>query len=232
MPGNLRLIRNTPDYLDAVAKLQGRKGGPPDPPDGNLPPGLVAHWLLDEDDGAFVHSEQNSLPAGLLVKGPVWVDGYLGSALQFPGKGAHVDFGQVDILEEQAQLTVCMWLKTDATKNGRLLSQHTSIVLLKTTRKNSTLHLQMAQGRRVRGTTLINDGQWHHFCGVFDGDHVELFVDGNPEASIEGRRPQTKRFGRKVALGKDFRGEIDDVQIHQRALTSSEIAQLAQIQPD
>ena len=231
-PDNLLLVRNTPDYLDALSKLQARRGTIPGPPNEDLPAGLVAYWPFDEGSGEFVHSEQDNLPAGLLVKGPVWVNGYRGTALQFAGRGAQVDLGKINILEEQPELTTCMWFKTAFQKNGMLLTQQASTVQLRTIRRNSTLQLHMAQGRRLRSTTPINDGQWHHVCGVFDGDQATLYVDGIVEEATDVRFSQTKSSRRAVIVGRTFHGEIDDVQVYQRALSLSEVAQLAQVQPD
>ena len=32
------------------------------------------------------------------------------------------------------------------------------------------------------GTTPVNDGEWHHAVGVYDGTRISLYIDGELEA--------------------------------------------------
>jgi len=72
-----------------------------------------------------------------------------------------------------------------------------------------------------------NDGTWHHAAAVLRNGLAELYVDGtiaaqdttNPLSSV---RPSTRPTVGQVA--SDFVGDIDEVRVFSRALTSGEIA--------
>src|SRR5947208_14705939 len=82
----------------------------------------------------------------------------------------------------------------------------------------------------VASPLTYNDGTWHHAAGVLRNGLVELYVDGvlvaqavtNPITSV--RRSTQAIFGR---VASDFTGNIDEVRIFTRALTTDEIAALA-----
>ena len=85
----------------------GEQNPPTDPP---LPPGLVGRWLFDEGSGDSAADSTDTFAPGTLVESPTWTGGYLGNALQFAGKKDYVDLGKIDVLENQSQLTTCLWL--------------------------------------------------------------------------------------------------------------------------
>ena len=75
-----------------------------------------------------------------------------------------------------------------------------------------------------------NDGTWHHAAGVLRSGLAELYVDGvlvakdttNPITSV---RPSTVTEIGHVA--SDFTGDIDEVRVYARALTTAEITAVA-----
>src|SRR5438876_6800369 len=82
----------------------------------------------------------------------------------------------------------------------------------------------------IRSPLAYNDGMWHHAAAVLRNGLVEVYVDGilvaqdttNPITSV---RASTQAIVGRVA--SDFTGNIDEVRIFARALTTDEIAALA-----
>jgi hypothetical protein len=93
----------------------------------------------------------------------------------------------------------------------------------------------------VTALQLLNDGEWHHACGVVDRDAetVHLYVDGVEDigaigcgaastnstgygSSNSGTTPFLigKRFNHASSL---WNGEIDEVRIYNRALSVEEV---------
>ena len=88
------------------------------------------------------------------------------------------------------------------------------------------------------GTRNINDGQWHHVAGVYDGAHMYLYVDGaldvsQPATGLIAQNSDPLCLGANSKayvpscgcneLGYFFNGLIDEVSIYNRALSASEI---------
>jgi len=74
----------------------------------------------------------------------------------------------------------------------------------------------------------INDKQWHHLVGTYNGSLMNLYVDGelkSTNSSFSGSLP-TDTSDLIIGASDDsnyFNGTIDEVQIYSRALTAAEI---------
>jgi len=82
------------------------------------------------------------------------------------------------------------------------------------------------------GADISDDNDWHHFAFVKSGTHKEIWVDGSRMASHDGATAPLLPFsqlliGRGAGGGGTYQGLIDDLAIWDRALSDSEIGQLA-----
>ena len=83
---------------------------------------------------------------------------------------------------------------------------------------------------------IITDSQWHHIGFVWDGAYRILYVDGTEAARDPAAQNPLKSAdggmiigaGKNLEAGTFFSGLIDDVRIYNLALTSEQIAALAQ----
>lgn len=98
---------------------------------------------------------------------------------------------------------------------------------------NGTLRVEV-NGGYIYGTTLIDDGQWHHVACVFNGSDVQdvlLYVDGQLEtigASLTEPVITNTTNGINMRLSRGtndryFDGIIDEVRVWSAALTQTEI---------
>lgn len=77
------------------------------------------------------------------------------------------------------------------------------------------------------------NGAWHHVVGIYNGSTIEIFIDGvlvSGSASSTQSIAGTSLFylGRDSSgMGRLFDGKVDDLRIWNRALTPSEISDLA-----
>jgi len=85
----------------------------------------------------------------------------------------------------------------------------------------------------LHGEKSVNDGQWHHIAGVYDGRFMTLYMDGKTDVSC----PATGSINvnnYKVFIGanshfqdpREWNGLIDDVRIYSYALSETEIKAL------
>ncbi len=95
-------------------------------------------------------------------------------------------------------------------------------------------------GGNVKGSTIVNDGQWHHVAmtlpsGGSNGlNDITFYVDGVAETfSATSTAPLNTTTTNEVHIGRDFQdfnrdfnGSIDDLGIWNRELTADEIANI------
>jgi len=136
-------------------------------------------------------------------------------------------------------ITVAAWIKVRA-----FSKQHQAIITKGDTawriQRNSTTNtlefacseLEIPGGTRwgnLSGTRNVNDGQWHHIAGVYDGQKMYLYVDGNLDVSQDASgRIAVNDY--PVCIGENmetreryFDGLIDNVAIFNQALDANAI---------
>ncbi|MBN2512863.1 MAG: LamG domain-containing protein, partial [Sedimentisphaerales bacterium] len=153
--------------------------------------GLVARWRLDESEGETA-AEDISGYTGQLHGDPQWMAGWgrYQGALSFDGVDDYVEAVGFKGIAGGASRTCSAWVNTDKVTGeiiawGNNTSNGTKWVI----RLNETgvLRTEVYNGYVV-GTTLINDGEWHHIVIVLNDDgsptvgEIELYVDGRREA--------------------------------------------------
>ncbi|MCG2700708.1 hypothetical protein L6267_00900 [Candidatus Parcubacteria bacterium] len=86
-------------------------------------------------------------------------------------------------------------------------------------------------------TTDINDSQWHHIVGSYDGTTMKIYIDGTLEdtnTDFSGNLPTNDgnvRIGADYQSTPDnfFSGLIDEARIYNRALSADEVGELYRV---
>jgi len=87
--------------------------------------------------------------------------------------------------------------------------------------------------RKICGDKHYNSDHWYHVAGVYKNGTATIYVDGRPEHSKTFKHATSIKNNKKnLIIGnhknvKRFYGAIDDVRIYNRALSGSEIGELA-----
>ncbi|MHC4569967.1 MAG: LamG domain-containing protein [Planctomycetota bacterium] len=82
----------------------------------------------------------------------------------------------------------------------------------------------------IYGKVNVNDGQWHHAAGTYDGSRISLYVDGalDVSADVTGTirsNDYDVHIGQNAEKpGRFWNGLIDDVRVYNYALSANEIA--------
>ncbi|MEN6306990.1 MAG: LamG-like jellyroll fold domain-containing protein [Anaerohalosphaeraceae bacterium] len=90
---------------------------------------------------------------------------------------------------------------------------------------------------RAEGTISVNDGQWHHIAGTYDGHTIKLYVDGILNVTGDGTGPialdtAPVMIGGNADVANNFRtwnGMIDDARIYTYAMDDTEVSALAHL---
>ena len=82
----------------------------------------------------------------------------------------------------------------------------------------------------VKTTATVPASGWHHVAGVYDGQQVQIFIDGAVQAAQPATGTIAPSTGTPVIVGncpsdptRRFSGSIDEARIYTRALSATEI---------
>lgn len=206
---------------------------------------LVSHWTFDESSGSTAY-DSTGLYDGTLAGGATFVGGGIsGNAISLSkASGSLVNMGTSFPGFTSGDFSLVAWVKTTTTAADSIfLSKHASgsgngyFFNINTTgifgQANKAMFYQStAAGTEPISTTTVNNGTWHQIVGVHvAGGNTQIFVDGAPaertktsSAIIANTAPfiigGLSSSGTPTAT---FDGLVDDVQVYNQALTSSEI---------
>ena len=138
--------------------------------------------------------------------------------------------------------TVAVWIKTTNTArqglatwgNSGTFSRNTFVV-----NGNGTVRFEFQGGGYNSPSSVANDGEWHHIAYTYDGQVLNIYIDGVANLTVNETRVDTAVAGdRQITIGSEgasdgrltfrpFSGAMDDFRLYNRALTAQEIAELA-----
>ena len=198
---------------------------------------LVLHLTFDEGEGDTVADYSIHQNNGSVIGDPKWVDGKFGSALEFDGDNA-VEIKHADILNMTTAVTMEMWVKVPGGGNIKQAGIEKGVwgvgeYSLYPVYEGGTVvqfnDLPPACGDAgIRGGG-IQDNEWHHLAGVWDGKKIYLYIDGNLETSgacagALGINKQELYIASRIGdKERSLTGTIDEVRVYDRGLTQAEI---------
>lgn len=207
--------------------------------------GLVAYWNFDETSGASIEDQSGQSHHGIL-RGAARVPGKLGSAIQC-GQDALAEVPHSAGLDEFSQgITVSAWVKRDedSTWNmvvSREIKDGTSEYFGLAVVKNKALFSVDPDGAHylnVKSDEDVSPGQWVHLAGTYDNKTFNLYINGRLAKSSPCAIPFRFQDKNPLIIGGNtntegkkwvdcFHGQIDEVQLFNRALGAEEVSQLA-----
>jgi len=201
-------------------------------------PNLVGHWKLDgnTNDSAGVNH-------GTLIGFPAWVnDPQRGLCLDLSGDGDYVDVGDDPSLTFTERITVACWIavRTFDRNWNAIVTKGDDWVLARTRDDDRVAFLCLGLtggGWPEVYSDDVNDGNWHHIGGVYDGAQLCMYQDGacvdskSLRGSINSNWSTVLIGENGQAPGRYWNGLIDDVRIYNRPLTAAEIGTLAESEP-
>ncbi|MCL4207892.1 MAG: hypothetical protein KJ000_35855, partial [Pirellulaceae bacterium] len=221
-------------------------------PNGVFTEGLQVNLPFDSVSNGITPDISGNGRDGRLVGDASIESGKIGNAMSLDGNGdwirLDVPDGSYDGVTGTEARTMTAWVRTTSTGAG-LLTWGTNTQGKKWAFRldGGRLRIEVNGGFRV-GTTVLNDGQWHHVALTLQGGSSPnvtdalLYVDGVAESTYTTQQLQAidTASGTSVYIGadrvtannnsRDFSGQIDEVGIWSRALSAAEIAYLAAAQ--
>ena len=203
---------------------------------------LVAWWKCEMSDGQQIRDfSGNGLHGKLVGDANIVFDSDRGYALRLDGQKDWVDCGSDIRFNLGDQATICAWIKVTEFDKPHQFVIAKGAWTWRMQRNGRTDTINVAcNGLTVLGdwkdaiigTKKVNDGQWHHVVGVYDGVRVYQYIDAELDALA-------RAWGRidinshAVYIGAnsendsyEWNGLIDDVRIYNYALSEGEIRSL------
>jgi len=202
-------------------------------------------WSFDEGAGSTANDISGWYNNGTLVNTPTWRCASIdtnytpsgqGCSLEFNGSTQYVNAGNMVSLDiADLKITIETWVKTTAT------APDTDVGMRVFTTYRGSNSSRFSLGMRTdkvfsyaspagsfSGTSVINDGKWHHIVTTYDGATQKLYVDGNQENSRNFTLSsefysQNDTIGAFHSTDGFWGGLIDEVRIYTTALTSAQI---------
>jgi hypothetical protein len=199
------------------------------------PKNAVGIWLFDEGNGDVAKDSSGNGNDGTL-KGPKWVDGKFGKALEFNGASDYVNTGNDPITDISGTkiLSISAWVKR-ATKTSKVL------VAIRRSPGGYILGVGVlgAATNQIKMTKFAivdiylgdfpQDTNWHHLVGVWHEKGQIAYIDGVVNANSADTANFSSASTGSLLIGGDTgdqgytAGAIDDVGIFNVALTEGDV---------
>ncbi len=209
-----------------------------------LPPSGILSWWPGNGNTDDFQNSNNGTP----INGATFVAGMVDQAFSFDGADDYVDIPDSDSLDTGTQFTIDAWFKTDdVDKVDSGTGSKTQTILMygwdPADGKNNPLHIRDGKlyvairgygggFEDIVGVTPINSDTWYHAAVTYDGITATLYLNGAVEYS--GTRTMNMNTNSRIMIGRyqnplnknyffAFDGLIDEVELHNRALSQAEI---------
>ena len=206
---------------------------------------LVGLWLCDEGKGDVVKDTSGNKNDGKFAGNFDWIDGKFGKAVLAKASGS-IDVKDSDsILSIEEELTVAAWFRVDVDSDTGIRKQEAYLLEDQSGSEpvpdGFSCRIWTTQGITpgFYGTTELEQEEWYHIAGTYDGKNVEMYVNGEPESEKgvekEGGGKWKPQWGGKITPGstlqlkygaESYTGGIDEIVLFNRALTNDDIKQL------
>lgn len=192
---------------------------------------LLAYWPMDGNYQDVSGSGYDAVGVGA----PVFNTGYAGQSVSLNGSSYLYCANSADLTLEDGG-TISVWVKT-----GRLSSAWASIIgkgrySWRLCRNNETnavsFHFNSPSYEyQANGDIPVVDNQWHHLAAAYDGRSINLYVDGQLDASTltpeaVNVRTDPVYIGNRSDAARYWTGLIDEVQIYSFAMNEQAVQTL------
>ncbi|MGA2915086.1 MAG: LamG domain-containing protein [Sedimentisphaerales bacterium] len=154
--------------------------------------------------------------------------GKFGDAINFDGNG---DFINVGTILAPALITVTAYIKVNSfdKDSQTIIAKGGYSWRLRRYGSTNNIEFCISSDDKIQSSGInVNDGQWHHIAGVYDGDWIYLYIDGTQfkQGASDIITPSIWPVyigGSYDYSDRWFDGLIDDVRVYNTALSQSDI---------
>ncbi len=216
--------------------------------EGSLAIGLRSRWKFDELSGTTAFDTESFNDGDFAGNITRSTEAIAGQSITLDGNDDWIAAPHQAEYSGSA-LSISMWVRpsvADSQPRG-LISKRQGLSANQRcfsifTHTDSMINIDIGSQRITTDYSLNDVNVWKHLTLVYDGtaasDHVTLYVDGQEFASHVGTTTSIPQLNCPITIGIlnadygfGFAGEIDEVRIYDRPLTSDEVLALYQSEP-
>ena len=222
---------------------------------GDLIPGLVGHWKLNERLATAPVLDASGISSNGTAQNITGINGPFNAApifdtdnprsWDFDGVDDYISIANDDDLDlSGGAFTQSVWINSDITDNAfhGILGNHNSGGVANRypgiwVYQQNKIHAGFGDGTNWNNfitDAVLEPDAWNHVVVSFDGTTYNAFVNGDEVFATDefaGRAPVSLGSFDIGRVDNYFDGQIDDVRIYNRGLTDTEIQSLYQEQP-
>jgi len=194
---------------------------------------LIGRWNLDEGSGAIAYDSSVNHRNGNLAGGPLWVQGKIGTALQFDGVDDIMDI-PYNTAPGPLGVSAAFWMKTSMTSGYVVmdLGGNRACRFGGISPGKLNCYTDGSSSGSAVSKTILNDGVWHHVVMVSTTSSQKLYVDGQQEGAAQETLSMSSgpmRIGHYTdGTAGYFSGVLDDVRLYSIPLTASDVNSIFQ----
>ncbi|MEM4736487.1 MAG: DUF2341 domain-containing protein [Nitrososphaeria archaeon] len=218
----------------------------------------IAHWKFDECQGSKVNDSSGNGNLGTITIGATgsqtsvgtcstsstaWGNGAIGKfnhSLNFDGTDDYINFGDNSNFDFGTNdFSYCFWIKTIDTA-GQVVGKGVWSYdawgsYISSGKVRFEMKIENPPGNNyTTDSAVINDGNWHHVCGVYDRDtSLNAYTDGqltSRNTSFSSAVNYDISNSSNFAIGNGspgyLSGQLDEIQVFNYALTANQIKSL------
>jgi cytoskeletal protein CcmA (bactofilin family) len=227
--GDITIEEDAEINIEGLAVINGKMFVNVDNADVNVLGGLFA-------DGGIVEFTQDyggGRRDGIIIGEPLWVSGRVGGAARFNGANEYLEVAQESPFDISQRITVAAWIKVNAFNRSYQAIVTKGDSAWRIQRYSNTSKIEFSctglSNWYMFSNGSVNDGQWHHVAGVYDGSRMYIYIDGSLDNwQYSSGTISTNNY--KVIIGENaqqrgryWNGLIDDVRVYNVALDANDI---------
>ena len=200
----------------------------------------TGYWKFDEGSGSIAYDNESiGGISDLRLYGdakfspvvPPVLSGISTGSLELDGSGDYAQAMSLDLIQpDGGPWTVMLWEKADPYVNNSSPMDMGGSFRIGMYSSQIEMGVSINGGWSYATGGSVNDDEWHHLCGTYDGTTVRSYVDGVETDSFTTNAydidTSVFRIGRGVDWGEYFNGWIDDAAIFDVALDEDTIKDL------
>ena len=188
--------------------------------------GLVASYSFDEGAGTTAADSSGNNNTGTLVNGPTWATGKIGQAVGLDGVNDYISVPNLGSKISNAGGSIVAWIyhRTNGGYIYNAQSGNDPQFYIDSNGNGLTLSSRSGFGQAMSEYILLN--RWYQVAGTWDGTgNCDMYING-----VQSNDNSCSSFSiapsGDVRFGTVLNGNLDEVRVYNRALSTDEITRL------